>query len=228
MIIEFITELEGPNGLPEWLRYALSWFIQSERDKKIGIVGFPKEERQFKKWIALGEVLMEELIFSHEYVMAAIEGSFPVDIIDAWIAHLRGIAHAEGAESCFEYVGYTLEGPKIPSAKSHNIGWASITSTGVAPFKPDIFSLIPPHVPIGCDILFASPQPGEMKGLVRRFAHSPGIEFIYKHMGSWISPLEDFSAYYLGILEGEQGWSRVFNIDWLEEQMQKKIARANG
>lgn len=222
LIVKPIDDLKGPKGFPEWLGDSLHWFVNNAKQKKMGTIGFSGGGNK-EEWEALGEVLMEEMIFSQEYTMSVIDGSFPTEILDSWVAHLNGerVWNTKGAESCYNYVGSMLS--MVPRAKAFNVCWTSVTSANVSPFGVDIFSRFPSHVPDGCNILIASPVKGETDDLVKQFAREPGQEFIYRHMGSWISPLEEYVAYYLGVLEEKQDRVRVFDSNWLEKKIKNKI-----
>ncbi|MCL4515071.1 MAG: hypothetical protein M1379_05735 [Firmicutes bacterium] len=220
LIVQFVDKLKGPQGFPEWLGDNLHWFTKNTKQKKMALIRFPEEGNK-NEWLALGETLISEMIFPNDYIMTMIQDSFPTDILDSWVSFLNSdvVWEKKGAESCFSYIGSVLQG----MTTAQNVMWTSVTTKSVSPFGKEIFSLIPPYIPIGCNILFASPENGEGKELVRQFLYEPSSEFIFKHMGSWISPLEEYGGYFVGILEGQIGWERILDSCWLEKQIQSKI-----
>lgn len=207
--IEEIQDLKGPKGLPDWLGDAVSWFVQQGKGYKIALIR-AQEEGNKDCWTDLGETLFREMFSPSRELMVFLDGTFPDAVLDSWVAHLNGDAMFENDnEGVFNYTSSTLKGPTMSHFQSRYVTWTSVTTYQAAPFGPDVFSLIPSEVPNGCDIIFASPRTGVMN-LAHTFAMCPVKETILQNMGSWISPIEDYMGYCVGILEGEPGWESVF------------------
>ena len=205
----------------EWLTEALRPFFRAGKSALVGTIWVSGNADE---WEIIGRMLLDELVFSHEYVMAVIDGDFMMHkTIEQWVKHMRQPFIC--SESSFSYGGYIFETPKSPLDKSQYVMWSSVTSRRVSPFGPDFFSQIPPYIPIGCDILVAAPKIGVSNDVVNSFAERPGADFIFDNMGSWLSPMEDRLAYHYGVLEDEPGWNTVFNQGWLEEKLRSHLVR---
>ena len=213
--ISMINPEETPSW---WLTEGLRSFSRNSLSGEVARVEFKGEVKR-EAWISLGAVLMKDLILPYLHWMTIIEGEFPVDIIDLWIKSLRTTPHARWVGSCFNYVGYPVGAITDPESKYRNLRWTSTIPGEVSPFGAGIFDVIPREAYAGCNILIAGARRRGIKGIVQDFAQNPEPEFIYQHMESWVSPLSDCTGYYVGVLEGESGWDRVFDLKWLENRL---------
>lgn len=219
--INYCKSVEQTKEFPEWLQYATKGFVKQGQNCRI--VDIVLNKPSDIKWYTIGKYLFDKIILPCSFGWLSIEGTFSSKQLIVWAKNLVSQIEEKNAKMfSFNYATYLQPHPMKQDKKIANVNWLSFSSTESLPLDQNVINIISSTDVIGCEIILASPlltvdiNKNKMVTQLNR-------ETMFKYMGSWVVPIENYYGYIIGITKGQPSYNVFSQESILKCQLEQEL-----